>query len=488
MEDDADARDVLTTLLEQEGYRVTSVRGLTAGLDAVRAEVFDLVGVDPSLLDLAAVERLVAASHPTPVAMLGGRQSAVAGVRTLPGAAEPSAFLQEVAAAIGAELREEDGDRKVVARYFRALEEHDWAGLGALLADDVVYSLEGAGETVRGRAAFQEFSERTFTLFRQAVFGDLRVFRTPHGVAARYRGEWLEPDGQRRSLAGAVVFAMAGGLIRSVGVRLDLDVLADSAAWSDHRRAQAGAAPRPAGFSTRQVAQLLGIGEASVKRLSDAGSIACLRTAGRSVRRFTAAQVAAYLWGTARDPQRSGRRGVAAELAQALSGGDIPRCVAIAVELFGDGMPLDAIVDEVIAPAARHSAPGAIVELSGRLSALSFAPRRSASVILVPFGGGVEASLAGAVVRANGVDVLTPVAGMRPAEIAGLAARARAALVVVAADGPSDVSDGNALAGEIAGAFPGQVCLCVRAAAARGSSAVALVRSARELAALVQGR
>src|SRR6266851_2830523 len=88
-------------------------------------------------------------------------------------------------------------------------------------------------------------------------------------------------------------------------------------------------------FSTRQVAQLLGVGEATVKRWADAGEIDCFRTPGGH-RKF-----------------RLGDEAVAAVEKSALAG-DASSLVAQMAALRLRGHGLAAIFDDVVAPALQR--------------------------------------------------------------------------------------------------------------------------------------
>ena len=52
--------------------------------------------------------------------------------------------------------------RQTVAAYWAAAEARDWAGFGALVADDVVYEAPQTRERVRGRAAYLRFNAEGF--------------------------------------------------------------------------------------------------------------------------------------------------------------------------------------------------------------------------------------------------------------------------------------------------------------------------------------
>jgi len=50
------------------------------------------------------------------------------------------------------------GADEVVRAFWQALDEHDWAAVGATLADDVVYEVPQTRERVRGRDAVVRFN------------------------------------------------------------------------------------------------------------------------------------------------------------------------------------------------------------------------------------------------------------------------------------------------------------------------------------------
>jgi ketosteroid isomerase-like protein len=112
----------------------------------------------------------------------------------------------------------------IVTRYFDALSANDWDTLVNLCSPDVVYLLSGqsafAGE-IRGREAFRAYSEDVFSHFPSVRFEDINVYVRPKGLAARYMGSWLGPDGERPRMSGAVMFEFRDDLISQVGIRLN---------------------------------------------------------------------------------------------------------------------------------------------------------------------------------------------------------------------------------------------------------------------------
>ena len=109
--------------------------------------------------------------------------------------------------------------------YYAAFNRGDWAGMQALLADDVVHDLnQGPRET--GKAAFAAFQDRMARCYREQL-RDVIVLASPDGAraAAEYvvHGEYLQADdglpaanGQRYVLPGGAFFALNDGLITRV--------------------------------------------------------------------------------------------------------------------------------------------------------------------------------------------------------------------------------------------------------------------------------
>src|SRR5207245_3576484 len=127
-----------------------------------------------------------------------------------------------------------------------------------------------------------------------------------------------------------------GKAIRMAGVAED--------ATQQRREATSHAADAIGGsLSTRQVAQLLGIGEASVKRLANAGGIGFLRSSRKDSRRFAPEQVLDYLRRVAGETQ---------DFEAALAAENIEGCVAVLMDEVGRGHSLDALLDDRVLPAA----------------------------------------------------------------------------------------------------------------------------------------
>lgn len=234
VEDDADLRAALLTLVTEEGYTAREADSLERALALVDAQVFDLIltdclsanGRDP----LAGVAALRERAAPTPVGVMTGWHLSPEEVR-----AAGFAFLVEkpfdldhlmleIAAGVHVALRpEQELAAGSVMRYFAALSARDWEGLADLCTEDVTYTLPGTGPlavTVAGKAAFRTYTEQTFASFPGATFDHVVILGTPNGLAARYQSHWRDSDGSEQQQAGGTVFEFVGSRIGRIGVRL----------------------------------------------------------------------------------------------------------------------------------------------------------------------------------------------------------------------------------------------------------------------------
>lgn len=108
----------------------------------------------------------------------------------------------------------------LITAYYEAFNRGDWAGMCALLSDDVAHDLN-QGERQIGRAAFREFLERMERSYRERL-RDIVVMTAAGRAAAEYvvEGEYVATDeglppatGQRYVLPGGAFFEVQGGRI-----------------------------------------------------------------------------------------------------------------------------------------------------------------------------------------------------------------------------------------------------------------------------------
>ena len=218
-------------------------------------------------------------------------------------------------------------------------------------------------------------------------------------------------------------------------------------------------------LSTRQVAQLLGVGEATVKRWADAGEIDCFRTPGGH-RKFRLRELSAFVQqrqfqttGPLPTPlppgvDELGEAAVAHFERNALRG-DTPALVAQLAAMRLRGPELSVLFDEVVAPALHrvgtrwaecklsiaeeHIASQAVIEAIARAQPLAEPPgepvRPDRGVAVVASAAGdqhdIGPRMAACILRARGFEVLAPLAQTPARDLADLILRSRAALVVL---------------------------------------------------------
>lgn len=225
-------------------------------------------------------------------------------------------------------------------------------------------------------------------------------------------------------------------------------------------------------LSTRQVAQLLGVGEATVKRWADAGEIDCFRTPGghrkfrlRDLTFFVHKrhyQVAGPL--PADLPEAAQGPAAVAQLERIAMAGDIDSCVALLAVMRLRGPTLDELFDTVVSPALfsigsrwekgeisiaeEHVASQTLIDVIARAQPLAeppgepVRPDRGVAVVAAVAGDqhDIGARMAGCLLRARGFEVLAPLAQTPARDLADLMQRSRAALTVITCTVPVDVA------------------------------------------------
>jgi excisionase family DNA binding protein len=228
-------------------------------------------------------------------------------------------------------------------------------------------------------------------------------------------------------------------------------------------------------LSTRQVATLLGVGEATVKRWADAGEIECFRTPGGH-RKFRLRDVTAFVqkrhYETA-GPLPSGAPQGAAELGEealrlfqeASLRGDAQALVAQLAGLRLRGHSLSELFDEVAAPALHaigekwaqaklsvaeeHVAAQAVIDAVARAQPLAeppgepVRPDRGTAIVAAVAGElhDIAARMVACLLRAQGFEVLAPLAQTPARDLADLILRSRASLVALTSTMTSEVGE-----------------------------------------------
>ena len=225
-------------------------------------------------------------------------------------------------------------------------------------------------------------------------------------------------------------------------------------------------------LSTRQVAQLLGVGEATVKRWADKGEIDCFRTPGGH-RKFRLRDVTAFVQMRryqaagplpADLPESAQGPAAIAQLEKVAMAGDIDAFVAQLAALRLRGPTLDELFDDVVSPALssigarwakgeisiaeEHVASQTIIDAIARAQPLAeppgepVRPDRGVAVIAAVAGDqhDIGARMAGCLLRARGFEVLAPLAQTPARDLAELMQRSRAAFTVITCTVPGDAA------------------------------------------------
>jgi excisionase family DNA binding protein len=233
-------------------------------------------------------------------------------------------------------------------------------------------------------------------------------------------------------------------------------------------------------LSTRQVATLLGVGEATVKRWADAGEIDCFRTPGGH-RKFRLRDVTAFVQKRQYQaagplpsalPQGAEEPGEEAtrQFEQAALRGDAAALVAQLAGIRLRGYSLPQLFDEVVAPALHkvgkkwaeaqlsiaeeHVASQAVIDAVARSQPLAEPPgepvRSDRGTAIVAAVAGelhdIAARMAACLLRAQGFEVLAPLAQTPARDLADLILRARGAIVALSSTVSGEVGEQVAMA------------------------------------------
>ncbi|HTO99235.1 MAG TPA: helix-turn-helix domain-containing protein [Myxococcales bacterium] len=275
-------------------------------------------------------------------------------------------------------------------------------------------------------------------------------------------------------------------------------------------------------LSTRQVATLLGVGEATVKRWADAGEIDCFRTPGGH-RKFRLRDVTAFVHERqyqargplpAATPQGTDGLGEEAikQFQDAALRGDAAGLVGQLAGLRLRGHDLPELFDEVATPALQrvgekwadaslsvaeeHVASQAVIDAVARSQPLAeppgepVRPDRGVAVVAAVAGElhDIAARMAACLLRAQGFEVLAPLAQTPARELADLILRSRASLIVLSSTIASEVGEQVAMAVAAARQTGGRVLVGGEGMRkARLPEEAKLLRSLRDLEAEARG-
>jgi len=284
------------------------------------------------------------------------------------------------------------------------------------------------------------------------------------------------PDGSIHWVrsSGRVFRDRRGKPVRMVGV---VEEVTDELQGQPFERNAAPQSGAGTSFSVRQVAHVLGLAEATLKRIAQSGSLKWLRSTRKNSRRFAPEDVIEYL--------RKGSRGEI-DFDAAAAAEEMSSCLAYLLEQLMKGISIDDLLDERVRPAAQASPAPFVADLLSRLPYLVPGRQRAGyPAVFVEVGepGHPDAELIACALQAQGHEILRPAGTLQPAQLFELAERIRARLMVLLiGSGPVAIQTSVlAVAGEIASARP-HTTVCVwstdRLRVPRG---VVRFRSMREL-------
>jgi excisionase family DNA binding protein len=244
-------------------------------------------------------------------------------------------------------------------------------------------------------------------------------------------------------------------------------------------------------LSTRQVATLLGVGEATVKRWADAGEIDCFRTPGGH-RKFRLRDVTAFVQkrqyetpgvlpdGVPPGADVPGEAAIEHFKASALRG-ETGSLVAQLSAVRLRGYDLATLFDEVVTPALHrigvewekgtlsvaeeHVGSQTILDAIARAQPLAeppgepVRPDRGTAIVAAVAGEqhDIAARMAACLLRARGFEVLAPLAQTPARDLADLVLRSRATLVVLSSTMSTGIEEQVRMAVGAAGQTGGRV-------------------------------
>lgn len=233
VEDDLELRDLLTLLLREEGYLVTSASALEQAMALLETRTFHFIlsGVfrqapgDP----LTSVEPLRERAWPIPVGIMTAwviseevvkQRGFICLIRKPFDIDDLSATI---ATCLDTPLTPRQVDQaKIIERYYAALNSHDSAAAASLCAEDFIYfptglRLHPSRTQVQGRETYRAYLEDVFRFYPhlQAEIGSIAAH--PRGLAIHHVMRWDDAEGAPRYRVSGMVFAFAGEQIVQLG-------------------------------------------------------------------------------------------------------------------------------------------------------------------------------------------------------------------------------------------------------------------------------
>lgn len=234
VEYDEEIGDVLTLVLEEEGYEARAVPSVDQAFKLLDEQVFHLIlcdlpinrPADPFQKALLLCQR----GGPAPTGVLTTQNippeaAAAHGFAFLlrkPFELEP--FLALVAATLNSPLsQEQQRQAQVALRFLEALNADTWDTLEHLSTSDLTAYVPEDGlfspsKKIEGLRAYHALIKATRRMLPDCHIEEVLIAARPKGLAARYLLRWTAPDGTPQQQAAATLFHFQGERIHQVGV------------------------------------------------------------------------------------------------------------------------------------------------------------------------------------------------------------------------------------------------------------------------------
>ena len=278
---------------------------------------------------------------------------------------------------------------------------------------------------------------------------------------------WLRSTGRAMTDEG-------GRVVRMVGV-------VDDVTEEKQGRRSPQTPPKTAGrsFSARQVAHILGVAEATVKRIAAAGGIEFLRSSRKNSRGFAPEQVLDYL-----------RKNATAlgDFESAARAHDMSGCLLVLMKQLLEGKSLDELLDAQVRPVVGTLDAGFMLDLLSRIPFIVSERQRAVFPALVVRAGSPsewDAQFVKCLLRAHGREVLSPADNVGLPKLADIAERIRACVVVLLVGVGAHSAGALSVAAEVA-RNPRSPAVCLWSSEDVRTVGVIRIRSMRDLGAILR--
>lgn len=235
VEEDRSIREMVSTLLHEEGYKTDEAATLTEALEQIDENSYDLVLTDlfttnnqpPRLIDIQGLQQRC---YPIPVGILTAwRASEYEVKRTgfaflLEKPFDLDTLLQRIADSLNAPFTAEQAQQaQVIRRALQALSAGDWETLRALCTPTLCYypltrSIFTAERAFIGMDAYLDYARLVRRRLPGFRIDQVVIFQHTKGLITRYRASWQGSDGAWQHIANSAICRFRGERISQIGV------------------------------------------------------------------------------------------------------------------------------------------------------------------------------------------------------------------------------------------------------------------------------